>query len=121
MISNNNLAKAIFDALYDDEDLKELKDKRVIAQEKGFKLSTIATIECELDSYNIEPVKESEWISVDSPEELPIGEEVLCWDGCQQCIDYAEMDGDTGGYYMANGTDIEAYMPLPKPPVTEGE
>lgn len=45
---SNKLAVKIFDALYDDEDLKELEQKNVIAQALGFKLSTIAIIECEI-------------------------------------------------------------------------
>lgn len=43
------LASSIFDSMYDDEDLIELKKKKIIAQELGFKLSTIATISCEID------------------------------------------------------------------------
>ena len=46
---SNKLAVDIFDALYDDEDLNELEQKMVIRQALGFKLSTIAIIECEIE------------------------------------------------------------------------
>lgn len=53
-------------------------------------------------------------IFVDTPEDIePCGEEVLCWDSCDWSIDYAEIDGETGNVYMANGTQVEAYIPLP--------
>lgn len=39
---------------------------------------------------------QSEWISVDTPEDMPIGEEVLCWDDCQYHLDYADMDAVYG-------------------------
>ena len=58
---------------------------------------------------------QNEWISVDTPEDMPIGEEVLCWDGCQYHLDYADMDADTGAHYMANGTDVESYKLLTPP------
>jgi hypothetical protein len=69
---------------------------------------------------NYELVKRSEspiegWVSVASPEDLPIGEEVLCWDGCQHHLDYADMDAETGAHYMANGTEVEAYQVLTQP------
>lgn len=48
---NKEIANKIFDAMYDEDDLKELKNKKVIAQELGFKLSTVAIIECELDEH----------------------------------------------------------------------
>lgn len=56
---------------------------------------------------------QSELIAVDSPEDLPMCEDVLCWDGCQFTIDYADMNADTGLHYMAGGTEVESYMPLP--------
>jgi len=58
---------------------------------------------------------ETKWVSVDSPEDLPIGEEVLCWDGCEFYLDYADIDGDTGIHFMANGSDVEAYQLLSEP------
>jgi len=48
---SNKLAVKIFDELYDEEDLKELEQKKVIVQALGFKLSTIAIIECEIKEY----------------------------------------------------------------------
>lgn len=56
-----------------------------------------------------------DWISVDTPEDMPMGEEVLCWDGCGYHLDYADMDADTGAHYMANGTCVEAYKLLTPP------
>ncbi|WP_108944031.1 hypothetical protein [Shewanella halifaxensis] len=54
-------------------------------------------------------------IKVDSPEDIEIhGEEILCWDGCDWVIDYVEYDSDTGTDYMANNTQVEAYLPLPE-------
>ncbi len=46
---SNKLAVKIFEELYDDEDLKELEQKKFIRQALGFKLSTIAIIECEIE------------------------------------------------------------------------
>ena len=43
------LADAIFNAMYDEEDLSELKSKGVIAQELGYSISTKAIISCELE------------------------------------------------------------------------
>ena len=52
-------------------------------------------------------------IDVDSPEDIEIkGEEILCWDGCEWSIDYVEHCSDSGVDYMANGTTVEAYLPL---------
>ena len=48
---SNKIAVDIFDALYDDEDLNELEQKMVIRQALGFKLSTIAIIECEIEEH----------------------------------------------------------------------
>jgi len=51
---------------------------------------------------------------IESPEDIePKGEEVLCWDGCDWCIDYVEVDAETGHFYMANGTEVEAFALLP--------
>lgn len=49
---NSEIAARIFDELYDEDDLSELHKKKVIAQPIGFKLSTIAIIECELNAYH---------------------------------------------------------------------
>lgn len=43
------LATKIFNEMFDDEELRELRQKHFIAQEEGYKLSYIATISCELD------------------------------------------------------------------------
>ncbi|AWA97966.1 hypothetical protein CU052_00100 (plasmid) [Vibrio harveyi] len=54
-------------------------------------------------------------IEVDSPEDVEIvGEEILCFDGCDWVIDYVDYDSEQGVNYMANGTHIEAYLPLPE-------
>lgn len=55
------------------------------------------------------------WIGVDSAEDLPMEQEVLCWDGCEFSIDYADMDPDSGTHYMANGTEVESYKLLTPP------
>ena len=49
---NHDLAEIIFNAMWDDQDLDELVNKNIIKQACGFKLASIATIECELDNYN---------------------------------------------------------------------
>lgn len=46
---STTLAHAIFDAIYDEDDLAEMKRKGVIAQELGYSLSVKAIIACELD------------------------------------------------------------------------
>lgn len=45
----NELSNSIFNAIFDDEDLTELEDKKVIAQKLGYELSVKAIISCELD------------------------------------------------------------------------
>lgn len=47
-MNSHELAYKVFEAMYDEDDLKELHQKKVIAQPLGFKLSSIATIECEI-------------------------------------------------------------------------
>lgn len=49
MKTSTALAHAIFDAIYDEDDLAEMKRKGVIAQELGYSLSVKAIIACELD------------------------------------------------------------------------
>lgn len=76
---SNKLATEIFDALYDEEDLKELEEKMVIRQALGYKLSTIAIIEGEIEEHLhklhqdkaglVELLKES----VDIVDELNVG------------------------------------------------
>ena len=62
------------------------------------------------------------WISVDSAEDLPCGLEVVCWDGCAQFHDYADINTDSGEHFMANGTEVEAYILKPlDPPATKIE
>jgi hypothetical protein len=59
---------------------------------------------------------------VDSPEDIPLRhEDILCWDGCQWHIDYVDIDVDTGCQFMANGTEVRAYMPLPINPTGDIE
>lgn len=54
-------------------------------------------------------------IEVDSPEDIHIkGEDILCWDGCDWSIDYVDTCPDTGTDFMANNTEVMAYMPLPE-------
>lgn len=60
-------------------------------------------------------IAEDKWVIVDTAEDLPMQQEVLCWDGCEFSIDYADMDSDSGTHYMANGTEIEAYKLLKQP------
>jgi len=53
-------------------------------------------------------------VIVDSAEDLDcVDEDKLCWDGCEWSIDHAKYDSDTGAHYMANGTSVEAYLPMP--------
>ncbi|MCY9874021.1 hypothetical protein [Vibrio barjaei] len=54
---------------------------------------------------------------VDSPEDISIvGEDILVNDGCDWSIDHVEHCPDRGVNYMANNTEVEAYMPLPPSP-----
>lgn len=60
-------------------------------------------------------------VFVDTPEDIAVkGEEILCFDGCDWVIDYVEHDAEEGVDYMANGTTVEAYMPLPDKSTSEG-
>jgi hypothetical protein len=51
---------------------------------------------------------------IDSPEDIEsnyVGVDILVWDGCDWHIDYVDFCPDTGTYYMANGTEAEAWSP----------
>ncbi|CAM0008488.1 hypothetical protein VPHK359_0012 [Vibrio phage K359] len=48
-MSNSDLANNIFNALFDDDDLNEMHGLGFIAQPLGYKISSVATIELELD------------------------------------------------------------------------
>lgn len=48
--NNSYLAKKIFDALYDKDDIQELLDKNIISCKDGYKITCIACIELELDN-----------------------------------------------------------------------
>lgn len=53
---------------------------------------------------------------VESIEDISVvGEEILVWDGCDWHIDYVEVCPEWGHHYMANGTEVEQWMPLPEP------
>ncbi len=58
---------------------------------------------------------QSDWISVETPEDINFDGEVLCWDGCDYSIDYVDIDVDTGVCFMANGTEVESYKLLTPP------
>lgn len=58
----------------------------------------------------------NDWIPVNSAEDINVFTEILCFDGCEIDIDYVEVCAETGVHYMANGTDITHWMPLPKKP-----
>lgn len=49
-INIKDLSEKIFESLFDEGDLKEMRQRGFIAQELGFKLSALAAIELELDS-----------------------------------------------------------------------
>lgn len=54
-------------------------------------------------------------IEVDSPEDIHIkGQEILVWDGCEWTIDFVEHCADSGVDYMANNTEVVAFLPLPE-------
>ncbi len=57
-MSNNDLAHKIFNALFDDEDLNEMHNIGFIAQPLGYQISSVATIELELDSNRDRMVEE---------------------------------------------------------------
>ncbi|NOH26203.1 hypothetical protein F0267_25900 [Vibrio coralliilyticus] len=60
----------------------------------------------ELEKYKV--------FEVDSPEDIDvIGEEILCFDGCDWVIDYVDVCPEWGHHYMANGTEIKAWCRLP--------
>ncbi len=71
----------------------------------------IEWLEENADDYVLQPKP----IEVDSPEDIEVDEEVLCWDGCDWVIDHVEYCPEQGVSYMANGTDVEAYVKLPDP------
>lgn len=54
------------------------------------------------------------YTEVDTPEDIdPSGVEVLCYANESWSIDYSEYDSDTGTSYMANGSEVEAFICLP--------
>lgn len=59
---------------------------------------------------------------VESIEDISVvGDEILVWDGCDWHIDYVEVCPEYGHHYMANGTEVEQWMPLPEPRKTVGD
>jgi hypothetical protein len=64
----------------------------------------------------VEDTPQDNWISVDTPEDIGFYEEILCFDGCEVSIDFVVVCTETGDYYMANGTDVTHYQPLPVKP-----
>lgn len=58
----------------------------------------------------------SNWIEIDSPEDVDCDTEVLLFDGCDWSIDYVDTNIETGVFYFANGaTGITHYKLLDKP------
>lgn len=57
-MSNNDLAHKIFNALFDDDDLNEMYSAGFIAQPLGYQISSVATIEVELDNNHDRMVEE---------------------------------------------------------------
>lgn len=95
-------------------ELKEAKAFKEMLLEASSSLIT-AHIEGVFAVFESQYKPQQEWISVDTAEDMPIGEEVLCWDGCQYHLDYADMDAESGAHYMANGTEVESYQLLTPP------
>lgn len=59
-------------------------------------------------------LEERKVFEVDSPEDIDVvGEEILCFDGCEWVIDYVDVCPEWGHCYMANGTEVEAWCRLP--------
>jgi len=57
-----------------------------------------------------------DWIAIDGPEDIPHGEEVLLWDGCDYHLDYVESDPEYGIDYFANGaSEITHYKEIEPP------
>jgi hypothetical protein len=57
-------------------------------------------------------------VFVDGPDDISIkGEDILCWDGVHWLVDHVEYDCDVGASYMANRTNVIAYVPMPDEPV----
>lgn len=56
------------------------------------------------------------WISVETPDDIDVFEDILCFDGCEASIDYVEVCPNTGAHYMANDTPVTHYQRLPTPP-----
>jgi hypothetical protein len=58
----------------------------------------------------------SEWIEIDTPEDVDCDTEVLLFDGCEFSIDYVDIDIEVGTAFFANGaTGITHYKLLDKP------
>lgn len=58
----------------------------------------------------------SEWIEIDTPEDVDCDTEVLLWDGCDYHIDYVDVDIDTGVVFFANGPKEATHYKLLEPP-----
>lgn len=95
-------ATRIFDAIFDEEDLKNLESKGIIAQELGYKVSVIAQIELEL---------ESEWVSFE--DKVP----------AERCLAYTPSEHNEiryriipAGLFRQAASEATHWMPLPTPP-----
>jgi hypothetical protein len=122
-MSEFELANKIFDALFDKDDLKEMRQRGFIAQEEGFKLSSIAVIQLELDG---SAACKDGWISVDGYD----GDDVVdLWCVAKDCqfrgADFRLIDG----VWISENSDLEIsrhfgnvgvtathFMIKPKPP-----
>ena len=80
-------------------------------------LPVVNWLEENADKFTLQPKP----IAVDSAEDIAIkGDNVLVWDGHEWSIDYVDHCAHTGVDYMANDTEVKAYLPLPSQPLNDG-
>ncbi len=110
-IENYKLAERLFNVIFDDKELDYMEEGEFIACKRGYKATLIAEMVLEMES-----APQDNWISVETPDDIDVFEDILCFDGCEASIDYVEVCPNTGAHYMANDTPVTHYQRLPTPP-----
>ena len=57
-------------------------------------------------------IKIEDMIEIENIEDIPLGKDVLVYDGCDFSIDYVDVCTDSGRSYWANGSEATHYAEL---------